>query len=112
MRILGVLVIAITLHACKSNGGSSAGGPAASKNQTPGTGAQDNASEPIACKSDADCPRRSCGPCKPGEIVMHVPGGAVACTRNPCTNVRSVCGAQGWCVVHPDTKNIDDVHSE
>lgn len=114
MKILGVLVflvIAITLCTCKVNGGSNAGGPTASQNPKPGTSAPDNASEPIACKSDADCPPRPCGPCKPGEII-RVSGIAVACYRNPCTNARSVCGAQGWCVVHPDTRFVEDVHSQ
>jgi hypothetical protein len=121
MKLAVVVAIASVLCACKSNGGSGVGGPSASQSPSyTGTGASlgdtsprptGNASEPIACKSDADCPRRPCGPCKPGQIVMREPG-AVACTRNPCTNSRSVCNPQHLCVVHPDTKNIDDVHAE
>lgn len=37
---------------------------------------------------------------------------AVSCTVNPCTNSRSVCGPKHLCVVHPDTKMVEDVQSE
>ncbi len=43
---------------------------------------------------------------------MQVPGASVACTHNPCTSARSVCSPQNVCVVHPDTRKVEDVHSE
>jgi hypothetical protein len=34
------------------------------------------------------------------------------CYRNPCSQSRTVCNAAGVCVVHPSTKNSDDVKSK
>ena len=36
----------------------------------------------------------------------------LSCAVNPCTNSRSVCSAEGFCAVHPDTRFAEKLRSE
>ena len=115
MRLLHIVVITIALTACKTPGDGSADDPTVPQDPKPATEAPtqppEDEPEPITCKIDADCPTRACGPCTPGEVVMQGQR-AVSCAVNPCTNHRSVCSPEHVCVVHPDTKMVEDLKSE
>jgi hypothetical protein len=64
-----------------------------------------NASAPIPCHTDQDCPRLSCGPCTPGTILTaELRDRPVQCFRNPCVNASAVCGPEQVCVVGPGTE--------
>ena len=45
---------------------------------------------PVACATDADCPRLACGPCQSGEVVTRFIT-SINCFRNPCPGSTAVC---------------------
>jgi hypothetical protein len=60
---------------------------------------QPQADDPVACTTDADCPRLACGPCKADEVVTrHYT--SIECFRNPCPTAKARC-ADHVCKVAP-----------
>ncbi len=111
MKYHYVFLIAVLLCACKSNNSGSGAGKGAVEGPAPIGPAAEEDGAPIPCKSDADCPRRSCGPCTPGAVLMNNRMLSVSCTVNPCTNSRSICGPQGLCIIHPNTAMAESLQS-
>jgi hypothetical protein len=112
MKRIVVLSIAFALCACKANSDKSETPEDGSSPKRPIASIPEEKAEPFACKSDADCPRRACGPCTPGEVVMRDSRFSLSCTVNPCTNSRSICGPKGLCIVHPDTTMTEKLRAE
>ena len=126
MKLICVVAAVSIAGACQSSRSDRTGGSSTSRRPTAATALRaggssvatgsprlvgNDGSGPIACKRDRDCPRRACGPCKPGEVFTRRQV-AVQCAVNPCTNSRSICNAQHVCAVHPDTRRVDDVQAE
>jgi hypothetical protein len=59
--------------------------------------------EPIACKTDSDCPSLACGPCTPGEVIKKERE-ARECYVNPCLDAHAVCGPKRVCVVNAEAR--------
>ena len=112
MKYIIWMFIAAGIVSCKSNSGASGGGKASVDAPKPIASVPEEKDTPIVCKSDADCPRRACGPCTPGEVLMNNRRMSLSCALNPCTNSRSICGPKGLCIVHPDTAMRERLKSE
>ena len=68
------------------------------------SGAEAQNGTPLACRTDADCPTPSCGPCTPGAPLTREDM-RMSCVVSPCLNKRTVCAtegdARGHCVMGP-----------
>lgn len=92
MRVLLPLLAAVMLASCEASSAPRSSTPApAEPAPTPASPASlPSPDDPHSCERDEDCPRLACGPCEPGEQVLHR-FTRINCYANPCPEAVAVC---------------------
>src|ERR1700752_3028582 len=60
--------------------------------------------EPVACRTDEECPHLACGPCTPGAPITQSMLGGPECAVNPCLDASAVCNDRHTCEIGPRTR--------